>query len=568
MQLSIGLYSTKPNLSCNVLKDSKGIEKKYIVGTSSGALYRDAHNERMTERCVQGFQQQALSKTIFLIHPHSDNLLENHIGILDAEKSHVNENNEWITYWRLWDTNDAGSIPTRNIEKAIDFYNQINGNPPYTKQTVIKQLSIQGTLDETKDIVMTSHGRDIDWVELDAVSVVTKGAYPQDNITIAEKIFKQVDAMNKQTITIEKYSSLRDKVKESNSTSDFLVETAKLDEALKSLLEEVALDNSLTPEMKEKECKRILGEYANETLSNYKSINFNLQEGEDEMPRKRKEEENQEETPSVKENVDVTTEEKQLFNKEEFMKEIENVMQKFKGDEMSPDQQPSEPMQKDTPDQIQVLQEILATIQEKIAQLGGNSELVEQKSKTTKEDEGQEETEKEDDGFKVDGVIDSGEANAKTPDNQPSTSAKPSAQLEDNPDLDEIISELEKKAGKRLSPTAKQEILNLKKQSSLPKEIRVEIESLKSENASLRKSVATLEEKVSGLIDGLNEFTGSNITTVAKQEVTKQPSKVSLDIDTLEEVVKAFRTQKQEQPKRETFNPKSLFRNTLEQIRG
>ena len=407
-------------------------------------------------------------------------------------------------------------------------------------------------LDEGKDIINTAKGRDIDWVELDAVSIVTKGAYPQEDITVAQKIFKQYDNFMKDNFLNSKIEkvSLRDKVKESNSTSDFLVETAKLDEALKLLLEDIASDGTLSPEAKEKECKRVLSEYANETLSNYKSINFNL--GDEEMPKKAKTEEIQPQE-EVKEEVSATPEEettKQMFNKEEFMKELENVMSKFTDKAAQPEGEETVETQKDAPDMIAVLQDVMSFIQQYISQLGGAEGEVEESA-----------TAKEDDGKNVNSIIEPSEANAKTPDNIPSTNAKPGADVEPTQDLDEIISELEKKSGRKLSLSAKQELGLLKKKATLPKEVRQELEDLRNENVSLRKSMTELENKVNGLVDGLNEFSKEDSKPVAIAKET--PKNTSLDIDVLEKIVKAFKQGDKQQTTKQTFNPREMFTNTL-----
>lgn len=68
-------------------KDSNGKERKYLYATTSGSLYRDAHNEKITERCIKGFQEQAQTKTIYLLHPHDENILANHIGKLECDQS-------------------------------------------------------------------------------------------------------------------------------------------------------------------------------------------------------------------------------------------------------------------------------------------------------------------------------------------------------------------------------------------------------------------------------------------------------------------------------------------------
>lgn len=174
-------------------KDASGRERSYVMGISSGTLM-DAHNENMSKSCVEDFNKQATTATIFLLHPHTDNLIANNIGKLD--ESYITESGEWATIYRAWDDYDkeSGTVPLQNIENAKAFIAMQEGAEPYGKTSVLRQLSIQGLVN-TDDITENKDNgsRTINKLELDGVAAVTRGAYPQKNISTMRKVFKSIE---------------------------------------------------------------------------------------------------------------------------------------------------------------------------------------------------------------------------------------------------------------------------------------------------------------------------------------------------------------------------------------
>lgn len=171
-----------------------GVEHWYVEGIASGPQM-DAHGERMTEACVKDFSRQAQEKTILFVHPHSDDLVSHHIGKL-AEVWEA-PGGEWGVSMRLWDETD--DVPADRIAAAKDFLNMTTGGGPYGKPVRISQFSVQGLV-EKGDVVQNSDGtRDLNRVDLDAIAAVSRGAYPQEDFTTVEKIFKSYDQAVKKT---------------------------------------------------------------------------------------------------------------------------------------------------------------------------------------------------------------------------------------------------------------------------------------------------------------------------------------------------------------------------------
>jgi hypothetical protein len=163
-------------------KDEGGIRRRYLKGISSG-IKVDQHGERMTEKCIKSFMEQANSGDV-LLYPDAHGIKASEdIGILT--KAEITPDNEWLTEYRLYDDRDG--VGKNTLETVDKTWRQINGLPPYKKPRQ-KGFSIEGFIPQGHIVEMDAHGRRaIDDVMLDGVLLVPRPAYKD---SIAHAIYK------------------------------------------------------------------------------------------------------------------------------------------------------------------------------------------------------------------------------------------------------------------------------------------------------------------------------------------------------------------------------------------
>lgn len=448
MKIQFGLNSN----FTRVEKDAFGTETRYLEGTSSGSLFVDAHNERMSERCIKGFQKQAEEKTIYFLHPHTDDLLTNHIGILISDKSYVDDKNEWKTCFKIWSDNDLkNGIPKSNIDRANDFWNQITGQGVYQKPTALKQLSVQGLVDESKDIKYAGSVRIIDWVELDGVSAITKGAYPQDDFTVAQKIFKQLD--------IKQIGILKQKIKKSDNLDEFYISEMKLEDRFNDAKNELLFDETLSNEEKKQRMIALLDEYREMAINNLELINYSI-EGDESMKKGKVLKNLDEDIESLTENS-----EPEVINKEE---EIETEEE----------------------EQVMIPMDMLEEIVEKVV------------AKMTA---------KQDDVMKTedDGLSDENPEVMKE-----ETEPVEKEETEETEETDEDIEKVAKKLG--LSKSQKQELYDKKSLNKLPKSFVRQLEKSQTEINNLKKQIEFLAAGQDAIVSVFTEKDEKPVNKVNK----------------------------------------------------
>ena len=111
-----------------VEKADGGKKRRYLAGISSGVKI-DAHDERMTPKCVKSFMDQANSGTILLYPDIHGIKASKDIGILT--KAEVLPNGDWHCEFRLYDEMD--DVDSESVQTANKIWKQINGMPPYKK---------------------------------------------------------------------------------------------------------------------------------------------------------------------------------------------------------------------------------------------------------------------------------------------------------------------------------------------------------------------------------------------------------------------------------------------------
>ena len=160
--------------------DNTGTKRRYLRGLSSGVKV-DGHGERITDKCIKSFHNQAVSGDI-LLYPDLHGIRgTDDIGILVNHE--ITKSGDWMTEYRLYDQND--DVGATTLERVDKLWKQMNGLPPYTKPKQ-KGFSIEGTIPDYAIVQMdeTGGGRVIDDVMLDGVVIVPRPAY-QDSIAHA-----------------------------------------------------------------------------------------------------------------------------------------------------------------------------------------------------------------------------------------------------------------------------------------------------------------------------------------------------------------------------------------------
>lgn len=180
-------------------KDEGGKKRRYLGGISSG-LKLDAHGERMTDKCIKSFMNQASSGEI-LLYPDIHGIKESEdIGKLI--KAQIMPNGDWYTEYRLYDTDDG--IGPMKAEKIDTLWKQLNGIPPYGKPRQ-KGFSIEGIIPD-ENIIYDSYGDQergvLDDVLLDGVVLVPRPAYKDSIATAIYKAFGETTPQRQESLKI------------------------------------------------------------------------------------------------------------------------------------------------------------------------------------------------------------------------------------------------------------------------------------------------------------------------------------------------------------------------------
>ena len=222
-----------------VTKNDEGKKRKYLEGVSSGVKI-DAHDERMTDRCIKSFMDQANSGNVLLYADVHGIRSSEDIGILN--KADIMPNGDWYTEYRLYDESD--DVDDASMQKAEKIWKQMQGLPPY-RSPMQKGFSIEGYIPETGILssMKDEHGnvgqRIIDEVLLDGVVVVPRPAYKD---SIANAVYKALGELTPQHI--DKISSVAKsefvKVLNNNATEgEYFKRKWELADALDTAIEKI-----------------------------------------------------------------------------------------------------------------------------------------------------------------------------------------------------------------------------------------------------------------------------------------------------------------------------------------
>lgn len=167
-----------------VEKSEGGRKRRYLLGISSG-MSKDLHGERMTEACINSFQEQANAGDILLYEgQHGVNFVDDIGKLVHSEITPVGD---WLTEYRLYDELDGFDPGSVTLEKADKLWKQVNGFAPYTRPKE-KGFSIEGDIPDGGIISVDPEGRRVmNAVRLDGVVVVPRPAY---KTSIASAVYK------------------------------------------------------------------------------------------------------------------------------------------------------------------------------------------------------------------------------------------------------------------------------------------------------------------------------------------------------------------------------------------
>lgn len=227
--------------------DESGNARKYLGGVASG-MREDMHGERMTQKCIKSFIEQANSGDI-LLYPdiHGVKYTED-IGIL--KEARILPNGDWYTEFRLYDEYD--DVDSRSREVADKLWKQVNGLAPYTKPKQ-KGFSIEGFVPEESIIQMDEDGgrRVMDDVLLDGVVVVPRPAY-QDSI--AHAIYKALGETPPWVVE----NKLRNVLKKGEVENAYFRRKFAAEEAFESLVTDIMNSDSVN---KAEQVDQVVKEY-------------------------------------------------------------------------------------------------------------------------------------------------------------------------------------------------------------------------------------------------------------------------------------------------------------------
>lgn len=231
--------------------DSKGRKRRYLAGVSSG-LKVDSHGERMTEKCIKSFMDQAKSGQV-LLYPDIHGIRDSEdIGFLS--KAEVQEDGNWYTEYGLWDEGD--DIGPVKAEKINTLWKQVCGAPPYDKPRQ-KGFSIEGIIPDEAIVYNRAGNIDrgvMDDIQLDGVVLVPRPAYKDSMATAIYKAFGEITPERQESLKI----SMVENLERENVENMFYKKRWEYQDALESTIEKVMLKKNNN---KEKELDFIFEEY-------------------------------------------------------------------------------------------------------------------------------------------------------------------------------------------------------------------------------------------------------------------------------------------------------------------
>ena len=253
--------------------DTSGKKRRYLCGISSG-LNVDAHGERMTEKCIKGFMDQANSGEI-LLFPDIHGIKESDdIGLLS--KAEINPNGDWYTEYKLYDESDG--IGPQKAERIDTLWKQVNGLPPYKKPRQ-KGFSIEGIIPDESILFNSSGTADrgvLDSVDLDGVVLVPRPAYKDSIATAIYKALGETTPYRSESLI----TSLRESVEQQEVQDKYFRYKWEYQDALEKTIDKIMTKNNTN---KREELGIIFNEYRDLMLNLILSSESLFVQGQDDV---------------------------------------------------------------------------------------------------------------------------------------------------------------------------------------------------------------------------------------------------------------------------------------------
>lgn len=220
--------------------DGSDIKKRYLKGISSG-IKVDQHGEIITKEAIDDFMRQANEGMILLYPDVHDIRASEDIGKLI--KAEIDNNNNWVTTYQLYDQNDLDpAIYSQKLATIDTLWKQLNGLPPYDKP-IQKGFSIEGIIPNNGIISQSYDGkRKICKIDLDGVVLCPRPAYPD---SIANGIYKALNVLppwTEEKIKKSLQNKLRTIVQEKEMKDEYFKKKFEIDNAFEETIEQIMSD--------------------------------------------------------------------------------------------------------------------------------------------------------------------------------------------------------------------------------------------------------------------------------------------------------------------------------------
>lgn len=222
----------------HIFEKSEGeIKRRYLKGISSG-IQVDGHGERITQKCVKSFHEQANRGDILLYADRHGVAYSDDIGILT--KSEVTPLGDWITEFRLYD--QADGVGANTLETSEKVWRQMNGLPPY-KTPKQKGFSIEGYIPDSGILSMSQDGkRTIDEVTLDGCVLVPRPAY---KTSVAQALYKALDEVHPNDVAKFVGNSFKRIIATEEVQNTYYRKRYQYQDALEEQIEKVMLNDGM-----------------------------------------------------------------------------------------------------------------------------------------------------------------------------------------------------------------------------------------------------------------------------------------------------------------------------------
>jgi hypothetical protein len=243
-----------------VEKSENGQRRRYLEGVASG-VKTDQHEERMTDKCIKSFMDQANSGDILLYPDVHGIKASEDVGILKEAK--VRSNGDWWISNMLYEREDGIG---ENKKEVIDtLWRQQCGLPPYTRPRQ-KGFSVEGYMPPggiiggERDQMGNIRKRVMDSVFLDGVILVPRPAYKDSIATAVFKALGELPPQFEDNLRKSIQGELQQKLKTDELRDKYFSKKWDLQDALESQIEKIM--QRTNDSRKDKQLEILFNEYS------------------------------------------------------------------------------------------------------------------------------------------------------------------------------------------------------------------------------------------------------------------------------------------------------------------